>query len=131
MKVLFVDGRAIENDEVRKAYLLLGRLSDIPLQAAEERFMVASLIVSQLDRYMWLVLEGMRERGEEIDPAKLRKAFQTLNPEIEAAEESASRDNFDVLVKEGTIKAKTNSLLRMAVSGVRDGTPYYRRFGIE
>jgi 3-phosphoglycerate kinase len=119
MPIFMFDPYSDKGEQLEKVQSLIQKYENTSNLSYAQKFFIVSKMVSELDELLWLLLEDMRGQGEEIKPANLKRAHDTIEKEVERLEQMPLNDNFDNLIKIGTHKAKLNTLLRMAVSGKR------------
>lgn len=97
----------------------LEKESQLPFEDFEERFFLISKAVSELDEMLWYILEDAKASGGIVKVSDVDKAKAQIQPEIERVQSIAYPDGIDQLIQIGTVKAKLNTILRLAVTDRR------------
>jgi len=74
---------------------------------------------SELDEMLWYILEDAKASGGIVKVSDVDKAKAQIQPEIERVQSIAYPDGIDQLIQIGTVKAKLNTILRLAVTDRR------------
>ncbi len=109
----------IEPSQANKVRQYLDQEQDLPRKEYEERFFLISKAISELDEMLWYILEDAKAAGCTIPNQDLDNAESIVRPEITQVERLPVNTTIDRLIQIGTIKAKLNSILRIAVTNRR------------